>query len=265
MPVCTLSFPACGSPNLYLEQSLAGLLKSCTNKNDIELIVKLDHYEDIDYYIKLLTNSGFVYKVLIYDQLQGIADAHFWHYDMASLSKSSMIWLFADDIVVDCKNLGQELSKVMSLFSDSVYILYGRHFKGNRCRLGDKHPIISKKLIDCMQLVSPHCGLDRFYRTLANYKRFANRAIVNDSIGFISLVHRRRRVKKNEETKDEHLHRTFVLHDNRFVYDLSDKYIGPYMIPVKFDLLNEQIKNIGVRMLAPRCDVGCVASSETAC
>lgn len=234
MRLCTLMCPVRGAHLSGFCQTLEHLARSCKNKDCIEIIIKMDHNEDFDYYLKLLNSSGFPAKILCYDQMQGLADSHFMHYDMAQLSESRMVWQFADDLAIDCNDLCSELSKACDVFEDNIFIYYGQQIKNNgQARLGNKFPIISKKLIDCLQWVSPHCGGDRFYRSIA--QSMPERTLKNDRIKIRHL--RNHPSQRNAEI----FKRTFVLHSNDFIQHCISEYITPCLIPCDLSLIDSQL------------------------
>ena len=129
MYFCTIAYPTHGAPNNYIKNSLDRLSVSCRNKNCIEIIVKLDDYEDVSYYNDLLMNSGFPYKILCYAQQQDLADAHYFHYDMFQISSGEMYWTLSDEILISCDDFCSEISKIIDLFDDGLYIHYVKSVK----------------------------------------------------------------------------------------------------------------------------------------
>lgn len=243
MPICTLIYPSRGGNRTDICESIQSLKSACKDDPEcIEICIKLDHDEDYDYYVNLLHDSGFPFKLIYYNQFQGLADVHFLEYEFSQLSNSNMIWLFADDLLIESPDLCTELRKACDLFDDDIFIYYGKYIKKRGgVRLCDKYPIIGRGLINCLQYVSPNCGVDQFYRSLA--KSMKGRSVINDNLVIRHLRHRSER--SPDISKAKYL-RTFVLHDDEFINNTIKKYIIPSY--VETENIEHRISQSGLRI-----------------
>ena len=141
--------------------SLETIIKT-TDKKDAEILLKIDSDEDPSKYIKILIESGFEYKLLIYDRMAGYNDLHMFYTDLCKISVGNMLWIFYDDIKILTNNWVSELKLIYDIFDDNIVLCafnvrsinkYGNFRKnkhgGFTKMRGHKSLIISRQWFEC--------------------------------------------------------------------------------------------------------------------
>lgn len=159
--------------------------KTCTNNNHVEIIVKLDSDDDVQAYTRTLKSINFQWKILIYPRHRGLYDAHYFDYDLLSISSGKLLWFLCDDLIVEYGDWLEECKKSYDVFSDNIYVLsFNMKKRKNKVKSGDKFPIVSRKLVDLLGYTGLDKNQDRFFRYISKLicRRLNNSNVLVDHV-----------------------------------------------------------------------------------
>jgi hypothetical protein len=142
-------------------------LDTLKDKNDIEVLLKIDSDDDPFDHIKYLRKNDFC-KIIIYGESSGYNDLHLFYTDLCKLAQGSMLWIFYDDIMVLSDNWIDKLRLVYDIFDDHIVAcVFNTKIINKYGNFRDaeiyKSIIVSKEWFQCCsEYISPTCDIDGY-------------------------------------------------------------------------------------------------------
>lgn len=152
----------------YIEKfknSVNGLKKTCSNLDQVELLVKVDGEGAIDDYRKFLMDSPFRFMLLCYPRYRGYFDYHTYINDLSKLAEGDLLWCMSDDIVITQGDWFKTLMNTRNKFTDNKYVVCMRELP--RRKTANPCPAISREWFKFFNFFSPVSNIDTFVSRLA--------------------------------------------------------------------------------------------------
>lgn len=155
----------CSARGSKFRYHINNVIASIANKEDVEILLKVDSDDDFSSHINFLHNIGLNYKILIYNQMSGYNDLHLFYTDLCKLACGKMLWIFYDDIIILSKNWVPEIKKTYDIYTDHIVVCtfnvkilnkYGSYRDANIY----KSLIVSKEWFQCCEYISSTCDID---------------------------------------------------------------------------------------------------------
>ena len=165
-PFITLAYPVRNNV-VWFSKSIDSFVTTTTNKEDIEVLLKIDSDEDYSPYIKILRESGFSHKILIYDRMSGFGDIQIFQSDLCKISVGDFIFICGDDLIMYTNDWISKLKLAYNLFDDRIMVCSFSKIKINKYgtkkyRLTNKVPVVSRKWFECCGYLSSARQTDKY-------------------------------------------------------------------------------------------------------
>ena len=174
-----------GRPNLFMK-SIASLVKTCSNIDEVEIIMKLDSDDaTIPEYLDILNKCPFSYKILVYDRMEAYWSLYIFQNDLSRIANGDVLWLFNEDNQIVSGDWLHAFRESRNVFPDNIYVC---HVPGNTSKKSGKcvSPAYTREWFQVMDMVSPHVFSDRFLSVVAGQ---LGRFLHTPLIGSIQFVH----------------------------------------------------------------------------
>lgn len=221
----TLMFPTRTENWDAINDTMKGISDTCSDKQKIEILIKID--SDINHYkyIKILESYKFQYKILSYPRYGAYNDVHLFDFDLAKISRGKCLWLIGDDVSIQGDWLGA-IQKSRNKFNDNIYTMYFQELRGRGRRLGAKcignaFPILSREFYKCLGYICTNRCADRFIRLVSG---LLDRSICDASVRF---------------QQNCHSGRLYESHSSMSVF-MEEEYIKRILIPKHFTPLMDK-------------------------
>lgn len=153
-----------------ITDTLASLSSSCSCRQDVEIIIKIDPGDNTGKYADALNRSGFSYKILQYDRLGKYNDVHLFNSDCAKIANGSIIWTLGDDVAIS-GDWHRFVSLSRNIFPDNIYVLYFKEhrLKKNKTtsKVGISFPLISREFYNRLGYISFNRHTERFCKEIS--------------------------------------------------------------------------------------------------
>ena len=143
------------------------IIKTCSCIDNIEILVKIDRECDLVLYDDFLKHKSLHYYVLC-NKDTGYSNILKFQYQLSQYVKSSLLWLFGDDLEFRGGDWYKEIItfyKSKSELSNKVFAINVQNHR--KKRWFSLHPIVSKAWVDCLGYVSPVPITDYFIGVVA--------------------------------------------------------------------------------------------------
>jgi len=98
------------------------LVDTCSNTEDVELILKTDDSSNIQNYYDLCEKSPFKYKIILYPTYNSRFSLHHFFNDMGKMASGKMIWILNDDVKILHGDWYNALLKTRGTYKDNIYV-----------------------------------------------------------------------------------------------------------------------------------------------
>jgi hypothetical protein len=195
---------ACRNNHSQFKDALNSLSTLCSNKSKVEIILKVDLDDQIKFYRSKLNESGFPFKILEYDKMDGYNDLHVFYNDLAAISSGKLLWLSTDDVIVESANWDsiiikeyeEELAKRKEI-TDNIFII---NFKNNSDIFPPQRaPMVTREFYKKLGYLSPYRAWDKYLNIMAsmsNRRLYVNNLKLRPS----HIEHKRRGGLSHSET-----------------------------------------------------------------
>ena len=145
--------PTRNSPTEF-KSMVDSLVKTCSNKSLVEILVKIDDdTDDIKYVESTLKRSGFKYTILSSPRGRGILDIPKYVDELFKISIGLIVWGIADDIIITTGDWVKDLMSTRDRIQDNIYIAYPKYAskmsqaRNNKFRgSGNGTPVLSREM-----------------------------------------------------------------------------------------------------------------------
>ncbi len=142
-------------------------LHTCSDFSKLELLLKIDDFEESKKYAKFLDNLGVGHKILVYSACNGRFSLHHFANDLSAISSSPLIWPVATDLKwvfgdwLAC--ILEKKEEMERRFKDRVYCieLPIKNEEGRYLTIG-KQAIVSRRWISLLGCLTVYPDLDRW-------------------------------------------------------------------------------------------------------
>ena len=147
------------------KNNIQSLIKTCTNYDQSEILVKVDGEDDIDDYRKFLMDSPFRFRILCYPRYRGYFDYHTYINDLSKLAEGDMVWCMSDDMNILSGDWLNLLLATRGKFEDNIYVVCMREVP--RRPTANPCPAVSREWIKYFGFFSAVSNIDTFVSRLA--------------------------------------------------------------------------------------------------
>lgn len=145
------------------------LLLSSNNFNDVEILLKIDNGDEAEKYHRLLDDSIFKYKILIFPHYNRRMTNHIVYNDLYSISNGRLIWAIGPDCRIVNGDWYKTLSNILNenQYKDNIYNIAipmdnGKGYK-QICGIN----IVTREWCEVLGCVSPLANVDRWLSELS--------------------------------------------------------------------------------------------------
>jgi hypothetical protein len=145
------------------------LIRSCSNPDDVEMLLKIDNTKDIDDFYQLCEKSPFKFKILLYGQYNGRFSLHHFFNDLGSVASGKIIWMLNDDAeIVSQADWYKPLVETRDRdFKDNVYCVMIPYDNGKGTKQLIPTPAFTKEWYELCREVTRFPNYDRWLGELA--------------------------------------------------------------------------------------------------
>lgn len=161
------------------------VIKTCSNLNRIEIIVKLDSDQWLSSCQNLFSENSIQFKILSFPQGLGYNALHVVQNKMAAIASGDTLWMLNDRDPIVIGDWVSVFDGVRGLFVDNLYVLHTGSPLGDR----PKHmpfPAVSKEWYELFGCISPVPASDAWLSTLS---KSIGRYVDNEQTNSIKLHH----------------------------------------------------------------------------
>lgn len=174
-----------GRPNLFMK-SIASLVKTCSNIDEVEIVMKLDSDDaTAPEYLDILNKCPFSYKILVYDRMEAYWSLYIFQNDLSRIANGDVLWLFNEDNQIVSGDWLHAFRESRNVFPDNIYVC---HVPGHASKKAGKcvSPAYTREWFQVTGMVSPHVFSDRFLSVIAGQ---LGRFLYTPLIGSIQFMH----------------------------------------------------------------------------
>lgn len=145
---------------------IQSLIKTCSDVNAVEIIIKTDSENTSEEYRKFLMDSPFLFKILCFPKYRKYFDQHLFINDLTKISQGKILWSMGDDVIITSGDWLKYLSNTRDrYFGDNIYCI---HVGENPQRpSANPFPALTREWVDFFGCFSPVSTLDSFNINLA--------------------------------------------------------------------------------------------------
>jgi len=145
------------------------LLSSSNTFDDVEILLKTDDHTDIEKYFKILDNSIFKYKILIYPPLNRILSNHIAYNNLYGISSGELIWAIGPDCRIIRGDWRRSILKILDkkMYKDNIFNIAVPMDNGKGYKQICGINIVTREWCDVLGCVAPVPNVDRWISELA--------------------------------------------------------------------------------------------------
>ena len=140
----------------------SSLKDTCSNPSSVEIDVKVDNYSRIEEYYRVLENSSFKYKVMIFPPYNRRFSNHHVYNFLAGMSSGRFMWVVTGDTEIVMGDWYSLITEVECPFKDGVYYINVANDDGKGTKVMGVAPIVTREWYNFFGNISVTGNMDRW-------------------------------------------------------------------------------------------------------
>ena len=174
------------------------LVETCSNTDDVEMVLKIDDSKNMLDYYNLCEGSPFKYKILLYPTYNSRLSLHLFYNDLGNLASGKIIWILNDDVEIVHGDWYKALTKTRNHYKDNIYVAMVPFDNGKGTKQLIPTPAFSKEWVKFCGHVTMFPNYDRWITEMA---RFLDRRVEIKEKDLLITMPKGRRVMSGEDRK----------------------------------------------------------------
>ncbi len=175
------------------------IIRTCSNFDNVEMLLKLDDISDYDEFYNLCVGSQFKFKIITYPKYNSRYSLHHFFNDLGSISSGKMLWMLNDDATIISGDWYTSLINTRNTFKDNIHCVIVPFDKDERKREIIPTPAITREWYDFFGFVT---GLPNYDRWICEIAKSINRRVILNSSDLLVTMPKGHRVLSKKGRKE---------------------------------------------------------------